>query len=151
MRCETCCMEVWSNCTCTLVIVGFMVSRGQQIRYNQDFGLNVFWKCMFKSWDGLSVWLLRVRTLRWTLSVAWDSLRNILNKWNVLYQKLNGRSSWIVHCCEVSPFSSVVRKNTHLFLPSWQEFQNSLPWSKSFRPDQLFKVTEIKQLCCFST
>ena len=23
--------------------------------------------------------------------------------------------------------------------------------SKSFRPDQLFKVTEIKQLCCFST
>ena len=24
-------------------------------------------------------------------------------------------------------------------------------WSKSFRPDQLFKVTEIKQLCYFST
>ena len=28
---------------------------------------------------------------------------------------------------------------------------SNVVWSKSFRPDQLFKVTEIKQLCYFST
>ena len=33
----------------------------------------------------------------------------------------------------------------------WRNLLNYVVGSKSFRPDQLFKVTEIKQICYFST
>ena len=73
----------------------------------------------------------------WVLQAVWAFWRIGLLPLPEIECRSFGRQHVIFHCL--------------LSQITLDEIQTYVVGSKSFRPDQLFKVTEIKQLCYFST
>ena len=71
----------------------------------------------------------------------------LCSKWRVSGKVLIGTIIRCRHNNYVHPACFIILKRNPAFILSNYEILNG---SKSFRPDQLFKVTQIKQVCCFS-
>ena len=85
----------------------------------------------------------------WT-KTTYDCRKVIKSQWNYIIEPTRC-TLWVLFLTTTSPHVSNRQGIHHQEAMLYAVFGMYVVGSKSFRPDQLFKVTEIKQHCYFST